>query len=106
MDTSAPISQTIYLQGKNTGSRNSDSAYLVLEIIVCATLSLTPAFSLNYDFLRVPGSIKTIPSSTYMPSITGDCTMDTFELVYSPVTDSNGYVTSYTANSNSDFSIQ
>ena len=31
--------------------------------------------------------------------------MDIFELVESPVTDSNGYVTSYNANSNSDFQI-
>ena len=68
--------------------------------MVCSPLTLATGFTLAQDFVGVSGSTETISSSAYLGSITGDCTMDIFELVESLVTDSYGDVTSYTLNTN------
>ena len=98
MDTSSAFVKSVYLQGKNTGKEESTA--LKLDVVICSPLTLAVGFTLTQDLVGVSGSTETILSSAYLGSITGDCTMDIFELVESLVTDSNGDVISYTPNTN------
>ena len=83
IDTSAALTRTLYLEGKNTGQ---ESNAIELNLVVCSALTLTPGFSFTKDLLQLPGTLEIISAASYLQEVLADCPIEILELVKSPTT--------------------